>query len=307
MKRNLTIEEVELPELDIQAGRRAFLRTSGLMAAGAAMLGVGVVGAPKMAEAQTLTDPAILNFALNLEYLEAEFYLRAAFGRGLADKDIMGPGNNGRVFVPKNTNVSKYPSNLSRAVLNYAKEIATDEENHVKFLRAALGTAKVGRPSINLDTSFTAAAKAAGLIKGNQTFNAFADDTSFLLAAFIFEDVGVTAYKGAARFIKNPDFLEAAAGILAVEAYHAGEIRTLLVARGLFEPAKAISDVRDGLDGESDLDQGIGNASKFNVVPTDENGLAFSRTPDQVLRIVYLGNNATPVSFFPNRLNGELK
>ena len=119
--------------------------------------------------------------------------------------------------------------------------------------------------------------------------------------------MGVTAYKGAARFIKNPDFLEAAAGILAVEAYHAGEIRTLLVARGLFEPAKAISDVRDGLDGESDLDQGIGNASKFNVVPTDENGLAFSRTPDQVLRIVYLGNNATPVSFFPNRLNGELK
>ena len=117
----------------------------------------------------------------------------------------------------------------------------------------------------------------------------------------------MTAYKGAARLIKNPDVLEAAAGLLAVEAYHAGAMRTL-ADRGTVSstPADAISDVRDGADGKSDLDQGVGTAKKYNVVPTDANGLAFSRSPDQVLNIVYLGEKASAVSFFPNRLNGSL-
>lgn len=296
---------INMSRVDLEAGRRTFLRTSGLMAAGAAAL--GITGSTDPAEAKSITDSIILNFALNLEYLEAEFYLRAAFGRGLAAADVTGSGTAGGVTVPSGTDISQYPSNLSASVLAYAREIAGDEEAHVKFLRSALRSAKVARPAINLDTSFTAAAQAAGLIQAGQSFNAFASDTSFLLAAFIFEDVGVTAYKGAARFIRNKDYLEAAAGILAVEAYHAGEIRTLLAARGLFTQANAISDARDSLDGKSDDDQGIGSAQTLNIVPTDGNGLAFSRTPQQVLNIVYLGNSASPASFFPHRLNGAVR
>lgn len=90
----------------------------------------------------------------------------------------------------------------------------------------------------------------------------------------------MTAYKGAAPLISNKTYLEAAAGILAAEAYHAGLIRTVLYRKGIEAPslrtsADKISDARDSLDGSSDLDQGISpNGNVSNIVPTDNNGIA---------------------------------
>ena len=109
----------------------------------------------RSAAATTVTDADILNFALNLEYLEAEFYLRAATGQGLAPGEIEGQGSLGAV-----TGGRKVPFKSSD-IRRYAQEIAGDEHAHVKFLRAALGGAAVARPRINLDHSFNVAARAA--------------------------------------------------------------------------------------------------------------------------------------------------
>ncbi|WP_326836946.1 ferritin-like domain-containing protein [Amycolatopsis rhabdoformis] len=309
--------------------RRKFLRAAGMTGLG--VVGAGALGAftaggasaaPLRAAAPVATetssaevsDGAVLNFALNLEYLEAEFYLHAVTGKGLADSMTTGTGTRGGVTGGRAVRFE------SRAVRQFAQEIAGDEKAHVGFLRSALGSAAVSRPAIDLQASFTAAAQAAGLVKAGHTFDAFACEENFLLAAFLFEDVGVTAYKGAAPLISNKTYLEAAAGILAVEAYHAGTIRSALYQRGggllgtgLFstDPKKAsvkLSAARDSLDGATDDDQGVvdshGNA---NIVPADAHGVAYSRSPGQVLNIVYLTNKAaTSGGFFPKGVNGDV-
>lgn len=298
-------EHLHSPAVDMATGRRAFVKSVGLglVGAAAAASAVSVASGPVQAQAANL-DIAILTFALNLEYLEAEFYLRAAAGRGLPDTLTSGPGL-GAVSGGHQTPFT------DRLIRNYANEVAGDEQAHVGLLRGAIGGGVVGRPAINLFESFTIAARAAGIINQQQTFDPFADDNGFLVAAFLFEDVGVTAYAGAAPLLVSKDYLAAAAGILAVEAYHAGEIRSSLYARGLYTYAQQASDLRNKLVGVN-LDQGIGDVNTANIVPTDGNGLVATRTPAQVLNIVYgatsaPGTNPAPGLFFPAGMNGQIR
>ncbi len=326
--------------LNGKVDRRRLLGNLGLLGAGAVLTAcgtsaVGQVGAQQSGDDY---DAAILNFALNLEYLEAAYYL-AAVGRLSElpgydpEKVILPDGYTGTdpgtsLYAPSKGLKSQTVTKISELVANYANETAQDELNHVVFLRTALaaaGAPVAELPTVNLSSSFVAAATAAdGLADGGlgfdpNAFNPFANDTFFLHGAFIFEDVGVTAYKGAARFVTNPDFLEAAAGILAVEAYHAGLIRTFLYTSDsrienryggvdIWKIVGAISDARDSLDGTDDLDQGIVNdpaGTPVNIVPTDLNSIAFSRTPLQVAKIVQLNPDAAnlDVSFFPEGLS----
>jgi hypothetical protein len=211
----------------------------------------------------------------------------------------------------------------------YANEIAQEEHKHVQFLRAAL-TALTGsvisRPAIDLQNSFPTLAVAAGLGTG---FSPFANDDYFLLGAYIFEDVGVTAYHGAVPLITNKAILDKAAGILAVEAYHAGLVRTVLFAGGFASQTSAISNLRATLDGtygtQNQDDFGVGTTSEPMIVnasnaingpllggfpsdmPPGNNAIAFDRTTRQVLNIVYGAPNASKGLFFPNGLNGSIK
>ncbi|WP_375272668.1 ferritin-like domain-containing protein [Sphingomonas sp.] len=305
--------------------RREFFRHAlsvGALAAG----GAASLGFAGTARAQTAapSDSDILNLALNLEYLEAQFYVYAVNGEGLPASQLTGTGRQGAVTGGRKANLT------DRTVIQYAREIAADELAHVAALRATLGNAAVAQPAINISGAaggpFTAAATAAGidLTASGGVFDPYANDDNFLLGAYIFEDVGVTAYQGASPLLTNVDIIDAAAGILAAEAFHAGIIRSALYARGVATPAlrtnaDKISDARDTLDGTrvsagppnivADSDQGISPMTVngqlvSNFVPTDANGRTFSRTSEQVHNIVYLTRmQATSGGFFPNGTN----
>ena len=290
--------------------RRSLFKRAGAGVAGVAAMsalsGGALLGSSQSADAATaITDADIFNFALNLEYLESQYYLIGATGKGLPANLTTGSvGTLGAV-----TGGSMVPF-ASDAFASYAQRIAVDELAHVTFIRTVLGSAAVAQPAINLQTSFTTLAMAAGLIGAGQTFNPFADEISFLLGAYIFEDVGVSAYGGAAALISNKTYLTAAAGILGTEAYHSGAIRTLLSDIGGGAATNAISKLRATLSGAADdvgtLLQATGYTNAYNFVNNDSNGLTWRRTTSQVLNVVY-GGTAGGGLFFPAGLNGTIK
>lgn len=263
--------------------RRDFAKKMGFTTAGivgASMLGSTIVGSAAKAVAQstspdnatataTVTDADVLNFALNLEYLEAEFYTKAVTGKTLAQAGIIpGSAETGGTTGGEQIDFSAAPQ-----IKMIAEQIMSDEQDHVKFLRSALGSGAVKKPTINLN--------AAG---------GFTNYKQFLELARDFEDVGVSAYAGAAPLIKNATYLAAAARILATEAEHSGNIRLKMVLTGLQEPKVDSQDIPPTW------------SHLFSVTTS---GLAIARSTSQVLKIVYAGGTSRG-GFFPNGFNGTI-
>jgi len=227
----------------------------------------------------------ILNLALDLEYLEAEFYTHVTTGKSITS---FGIGINGRANganpTTGGTTVGGKKVNFSEdeAFLHdIAAQIGADERAHVVLLRGALGSSAVAMPNIDL---------------GALGFG-FDNHSDFLRAARILEDIGVTAYSGAAGLLKTPDILTAAACLLGAEAEHAAAIRTQIARLKI--PTTALDDV-DLVPPPS------GEARQVLSIKVSD-GLIAARTAGQVLYLAFGGKaGARQGGFFPTGLNGTI-
>jgi Ferritin-like domain len=277
MPKNL-IDEV----VSASPNRRSFLKTIGAATAGVTALSMAGL---TPAQGQTTTEVEVLKFALNLEYLESEFYTYALFGQGieLFGIGVTGEANGSNPTGGMVTSGGKKVSFTTNQVLTYeiVEQIGRDERAHVTLLRSALGSQVIAKPNLNLN--------ALGF-----GFDCQAD---FLRLSRIFEDIGVSAYGGAAGLLTTPAIITTAARILAAEAEHVSSIRTQLSVLNISTTA---------LDGADLIGPPAGGRTQvLSINPS--NGLPATRTPGEVLFLAFGGKaNATSGGFFPSGVNGSI-
>src|ERR1700728_625281 len=276
----MAIKDLISDVIEHSSNRRSLLKKIGIATAatGAAM---ATGGLKLSADPSSPTVVDVLQFALNLEYLEAEFYTTATMGKTIDEVGI-GISGSGRSGPTTGWHQVSF-SNSTVFTGTVASQIGNDERNHVTLLRTALqnaGIEPVANPEINLD--------ALGI--------GFANEAQFLTLARVFEDIGVSAYGGAAQLssVTSSPYIGTAARILAAEAEHVANIR-LQVARLAIATSKL--DTVDIIPPPS-------GTYFFSIDPST--GLTAIRTPGQVLYLAYNAANATSGGFFPNGVNGNL-
>ncbi len=286
-----------------ELNRRRFLTALGLT--GAAAAGAGMMSGcstttttvPVTTSSTSSAQIDILNFALNLEYLEATFYSFITKGADLSSSLTLNSGA-----------ITGAPAQLTLAtqqITDLLNEITYDEISHVTVLRNLLGASAVPRPAINL--------AAFGAITA----------TNALSFARLFEDVGVTAYAGVTTSLVSSN-LTFAAQILGVESFHAGALRLVSIQN----PAVAAYVKADSIDvkpfdpgtaalaaaGPSANGAFFATAGATTATAAVPIGMAFTRTASQVLSIVYgsaagtlAASGASSGGFFPSGVNGNIK
>ena len=298
---NVTAEQLETDRGILAFGRavdrlsrRRFL--GGFAGATALAAAAGFLDVPGLA-AQTSATPAIsdvLNFALNLEYLEGNLYSIVSTGQPVA-ASLQGS-------APGAITNSPGQLTLDATTLALFQALASDEVNHINDLRSAitsLGATPISMPAINYGA------------KGAITTQA-----QLLATTRQFTALGNSAYAGAAQFlVSNPAVLTVASQILGAEGQHLGAVNYQCIAQGV--TAAFSSNAMAYLDA---YDQPPTPTQYFTVFvtgnPTNSPvALAPARTTTQDLAVVYgqttqaTTTPPTPVpgGFFPNGVNGTIQ
>ncbi|KAH6795232.1 desiccation-like protein [Perilla frutescens var. hirtella] len=263
------------------------------------------------------SDIDLLEFPLNLEYLEADFFSWGALGGGIDS------------FEPNLTKGGPPPvgakkANLSPLVRDIVAQFAFQEFGHLRAIQETV--AGFPRPLLNLSAASFATIMNAAVGKALvPPFDPYASDINYLLASYVIPYVGLTGYVGASANLQSPISRRLVAGLLGVESGQDAVIRTLLYESAMLkvrpydytvaEFTDKISHLRNTLGKAGTKDEGLivepaaGAEGRIagNVLVGDKNSVAYDRTPQEILRIVYgSGDETKPGGFYPKGASGNI-
>ncbi|PON96583.1 Desiccation-related protein [Trema orientale] len=273
-------------------------------------------GAPCCEPVQA-NDTDKVEFALNLEFLEAEFFLRGALGRGLdAINSSLAEGGPPPIGARK--------ANLDPLLHRIIEEFGYQEVGHLRAIITTVG----GFPRPLMDLSPQNFAKLFDDAVGfhlEPPFDPYANSLNYLLASYVLPYVGLVGYVGAIPGLTHNTTRRLVASLLGVEAGQDAVIRTLLYERGQEEVfpygitvekfTNYISELRNELAKCGIKDEGLRvpkvlgaeNRTTSNILSADPSSLSYARTPQEILRTVYgTGNESRPGGFYPRGANGNI-
>lgn len=263
------------------------------------------------------SDVDLLEFPLNLEYLEAEFFCWSALGYGLdgIDSSLTGGGP-----AP----VGAQTAALTPFVRDIATQFCYQEVGHLRAIKQ--NVKGFPRPLLDISAAnFGKIVETAMNTTLDPPFNPYENSLNFLLASYIIPYVGLTGYVGANPRLLTPQARKLVAGLLGVESAQDAVIRALLYEHGLSRVASYgvgvaeltahISELRNVLGRKGVKDEGLVVApgqgpegqTVGNIIAGDRFSLAYDRTPEEILGVVYgSGDPAKAGGFFPQGADGRI-
>ncbi|KAK3041963.1 hypothetical protein RJ639_002271 [Escallonia herrerae] len=254
-------------------------------------------------------DIDMMQFAENLEHLEADFFLWSALGYGL---DQVAPW----LAMGGPPPIGAQKANLDALTQHIIEEFGYEEVGHLRALKTTVG----GFPRPLLDLSAHNFAKLFDQAFGYPLvppFDPYRDSLSYMLASYVIPYVGLVGYVGI-----NPN----------IKGYitKRGLKPAKMPLSGLYERAKEvvhpynhavakftirISELRNrlamcGIKDEGiivPLELGAENRTTTNVLSANYDSLSYRRTPQEILTIVYgTGDEHVPGGFYPHGGNGRI-
>ncbi|XVE65479.1 hypothetical protein DITRI_Ditri08aG0003200 [Diplodiscus trichospermus] len=253
---------------------------------------------------------------LQPQYLEAEFFSYGALGHGL---DLVAPELPGGGTTP----IGGKKANLDDFTQDVILQFGFQEVGHLKAIKNSVK----GFPRPQLDLSASSFAKTINHAFGKPLeppFDPYANSINYFIASYLIPYVGLTGYVGANPNLQSAVSKRLVAGLLGVESGQDAIIRGLLFEHvdenvspyeiTVAEFTNRISHLRNTLGNAGLKDEGLivpialGAEGKVigNVLAGDKFSVAYDRTPEEILRIIYgSGNASVPGGFYPRGANGR--